>query len=94
MSGDLSVMESLSPTSPCLKCVGTSGLGFIHRAVVELVIPEAAPELDLKSELGLQGAIVEVDVAAGSMESSPVSCSSSPRSAKTELITRGGVGGA
>ena len=36
---------------------------------------------------------MELDVTARSMKSSPVSCSSSPRSAKTELVTRGGIGG-
>ena len=65
----------------------------LQGAVVELIFPEAMSQLDLQSELGLQGALAEVDIAARSMKSSPVSCSSSPRSAKTELVTRGGVDG-
>ena len=65
----------------------------LQGAVVELLFPEAVSGLDLKSEPGLQGAMVEVDISARSMKSSPVSCSSSPRSAKTELVARGGVGG-
>ena len=66
----------------------------LQGAVVGFVFPEAMSQLDLQSELGLQGALAEVDIAARSMKSSPVSCSSSPRSAETELVGRGGVGGA
>ena len=76
-----------------MKCVNTSGLGFIQRAV-ELDIPEAVSQLDLESELNLQGTVAELVVVARTMKSSPVSGSSSPRSAKTELVGRGGVGGA
>ena len=100
-------MKSLSPTSPSLKCVSTSGLGFwmsmkcvgtsgpgfIHGVVVDLDVPEVVSQLDLKSELHLQGAVAELDVPTRTMKSPPVSGSSSPRSAKTELVARGGVGG-
>ena len=65
----------------------------LQGAVMGLLFPEAMLQLDLQSELGLQGAVVEVDLAARSMKSSPVSCSSSPCSAKTETVGRGGVGG-
>ena len=66
----------------------------LQGAVVDLFFPEVVSWLDLKSEPDLQGAMVELNIAARSMKSSPMSCSSSPRSAKTELVGRGGVGGA
>ena len=63
------------------------------QGTVKLDIPEAVFELDLKSELNLQGVVAELDIVARTMKSSPVSCSSSPRPAETELVGRGGVGG-
>ena len=73
----------------------------LQGAVVELGI------LDAESERDLRGAVVEsflafllllvrsteLGIAAMTMEPSLVSGSSSPRSAETELVGRGGVGG-
>ena len=64
------------------------------QGTVELDIPEAVFKLDLESELNLQGVVPELDIVARTMKSSPVSCSSSPRPAETELADRGGVSGA
>ena len=99
---------SSSPRSAETELVGRGGVGgswtelVIPEVVsepnlqgaVELDIPEAVSQLDLESELYLQGAVAELDVVARTMKSSPVLGSSSPRSAKTELVGRGGVGGA
>ena len=63
------------------------------QGTVEPDIPEAVSKLDLESELNLQGVVAELGIVARTMKSSPVSYSSSPRSAETELVERGGVGG-